>query len=302
MFDVMFDRKPLISIGMPVYNGETHLCQALDSLLAQSYEDLEVHICDNASTDRTGEICRSYGAMDKRVHYHYQSNHVGILANYQRALNLTSTEYFMWAAADDCWSANYIETLMECLLARPEAALAAGRTLYIDGKGNRGTSDPDDAPARCALNGVSTAKQLLEQHAAGWLHGVYRREPLLKSLRTFLTTHPWGGDVVFLLEMCLSTEITGSDTAVMYKRVSDLNNSHITLPKTPRQIVGWQCWYAAALMRVILNSPTSTREKQDLIKTYVAYLKRLYFWSGVTPWVKTWIRAGGHWLMRVDRT
>ena len=54
---------------MPVYNGETHLCQALDSLLAQSYEDLEVHICDNASTDRTGEICRSYGAMDKRVHY-----------------------------------------------------------------------------------------------------------------------------------------------------------------------------------------------------------------------------------------
>ena len=54
----------------------------------------------------------------------------------------------MWAAADDCWSANYIETLMECLLARPEAALAAGRTLYIDGKGNRRTSDPDDAPAR----------------------------------------------------------------------------------------------------------------------------------------------------------
>ena len=105
------------------------------------------------------------------------------------------------------------------------------------------------------------------------MHGVYRRDPLLKSLRTFLTTHPWGGDVVFLLEMCLTSEITGSDTAVMYKRVSDLNNSHITLPKTPRQIVGWQCWYAAALMRVILNSPISAKEKQDLIKTYVSYLK-----------------------------
>ena len=298
----MSDRKTLISIGMPVYNGETHLCQALDSLLAQSYEDFEIHISDNASTDRTGEICRSYRSIDKRVHYHYDPNHVGVLANYHRALNLTSSEYFMWAAADDCWSANYVETLMECLLARPEAALAAGRTLYIDGKGNRRTSDPDDAPARNPGNGIITARQLLEQHAAGWLHGVYRRDPLLKSLPTFLTTHPWGSDVVFLLELCLTSEVTGSDTAVMYKRVSDLNNSHVTLPKTPRQIVGWQCGYAAALMRVILNSPISAKEKQDLIKTYFFYLKRLYFWSGITTWLKTWIRAGGHWLVRIDRT
>jgi hypothetical protein len=55
-------------------------------------------------------------------------------------------------------------------------------------------------------------------------------------------------------------------------------------------------------MRVILNSPVSAKEKQDLIKTYVSYLKRLYFWSGVTAWLKTWIRAGGHWLIRIDRT
>ena len=54
---------PTVSVGMPVYNGETYLEVAISSVLAQSFDDLELIICDNASTDRTAEICQDYAAQ-----------------------------------------------------------------------------------------------------------------------------------------------------------------------------------------------------------------------------------------------
>ena len=54
------DYKPRVSIGLPVYNGADFLEEALDSLLAQTFEDFELIISDNASTDRTQEICQAY--------------------------------------------------------------------------------------------------------------------------------------------------------------------------------------------------------------------------------------------------
>jgi glycosyltransferase involved in cell wall biosynthesis len=61
---------PRVRIGLPAYNGERHLPAALDSLLAQTYGDFELIISDNASTDRTEEICREYAARDSRIRYH----------------------------------------------------------------------------------------------------------------------------------------------------------------------------------------------------------------------------------------
>src|SRR3989442_1823225 len=70
-------RRPRVSVGMPVYNGERYLAEAVDSLLAQTYEDFELIICDNASTDRTGEIARSYAARDTRVRYARNEKNLG---------------------------------------------------------------------------------------------------------------------------------------------------------------------------------------------------------------------------------
>src|SRR5262245_45798827 len=123
---------PLVSIGLPVFNGEKHIQQALDSLLAQSYDNFELNISDNASTDGTEDLCRLYAAKDNRVHYYRQPRNVGLKANWRCVLQLASGEYFMWAQHDDCWSIDYISVLLDCLLAYPDAVLAAGRTLYID--------------------------------------------------------------------------------------------------------------------------------------------------------------------------
>ena len=80
----MTDNKPLVSIGMPVYNSEQHIRQALDSVLAQDYEHFELIISDNASTDRTREVCLEYAARDKRIRYYQNERNMGIAWNQNR--------------------------------------------------------------------------------------------------------------------------------------------------------------------------------------------------------------------------
>ena len=68
---------PRLSIGLPVYNGESLLPEAIEALLGQSYKDFELIISDNASNDRTAEICRGYEEQDSRVRYIRQSRNIG---------------------------------------------------------------------------------------------------------------------------------------------------------------------------------------------------------------------------------
>ena len=81
--------SPRVTIGMPVYNGERYIKAALDSILAQTFTDFEVVISDNASTDRTAQICRAY--TDRRVKYFHQGRHTGAAQNYNKVFSLSSS-------------------------------------------------------------------------------------------------------------------------------------------------------------------------------------------------------------------
>ena len=85
---------PKVSIGIPVFNGEQYIGQALDALLAQSWRDFEIIISDNASTDRTEAICREYVARDARVVYHRPPENLGAINNFNRLVALSRGEYF----------------------------------------------------------------------------------------------------------------------------------------------------------------------------------------------------------------
>lgn len=113
-------RKPLVSIGMPVYNGAAFIREALDSLLAQTFTDFELIISDNASTDETEAICREYATKDHRIRYIRQSKNRGAAANFQFVLNEGVGEYFMWAAADDLWAPAFLELNLEFLKKNPK--------------------------------------------------------------------------------------------------------------------------------------------------------------------------------------
>lgn len=111
----MHHNEPLVSIGVPVRNGARFLEQALDSLLAQSYQEFELIISDNASTDQTEAICRAYAARDGRIRYYRSSKDLGLAHNYNYLFQLARGEYFKWAAADDLHEPDYVLRCLDVL-------------------------------------------------------------------------------------------------------------------------------------------------------------------------------------------
>lgn len=114
----------LVSVGMPVFNGERFLAGAIDSILAQTHTDLELIISDNASTDSTPDICSFYRARDSRIRYFRQVSNIGATANFNFVMDARLGDYFMWAAYDDLRDPAYLGCVLESLSANPKAILA----------------------------------------------------------------------------------------------------------------------------------------------------------------------------------
>jgi glycosyltransferase involved in cell wall biosynthesis len=126
---------PRLSVGLPVYNGEKYLSEALDALLGQSFSDFELLISDNASTDRTEEICRRYAARDPRVCYIRQPVNLGAAPNHNFVVEQARGEYFKWASHDDLYGRDLLLRCIEALDARPDIVLSHAWQAYIDAEG-----------------------------------------------------------------------------------------------------------------------------------------------------------------------
>lgn len=126
---------PLVSIGVPVYNAENFVEEALNSLVHQTWTNLEIIISDNASTDRTEEICRRFAAADTRVRYYRNDVNVGAGKNYNRVFELSRGEFFKWAAHDDVCAPQFIERCLSALESEPDAVLAFPQLVNIDEQG-----------------------------------------------------------------------------------------------------------------------------------------------------------------------
>jgi len=132
----MKKKIPLISIGLPVYNGDKFLSIALDSLINQTFQDFEIIIFDNASTDNTANICKKFKEKDQRIKYFRNKKNIGARNNFNIILNYVNTPYFMWAAHDDVWEPTYIEELIVQLTLDKSRALIFSMFDSIDENGN----------------------------------------------------------------------------------------------------------------------------------------------------------------------
>lgn len=126
---------PRISVGMPVYNGADFVGEAIESLLAQTLDDFELIISDNASIDATEDICRSYAAKDARIRYFRQSRNLGAAANHNVLVHRARAPLFRWAAHDDLVRPTMLERCVDALDATPGAVLAYPRTHVLTESG-----------------------------------------------------------------------------------------------------------------------------------------------------------------------
>src|SRR6478752_3957116 len=127
--------SPLISIGAPVYNGERYLAETLDSLLAQTVEDFELIISDNASTDRTPQICEAYAARDRRVRYVRNAANIGAYGNCNKVIGLSAGRYFKLAMADDVCHPQLLARCLEVMANDPGVVATYAKAQFIDQDG-----------------------------------------------------------------------------------------------------------------------------------------------------------------------
>ncbi len=130
-----YDETSPVAIGLPVYNGERYLEDTLRSVLNQTFDNFDLFIADNASTDRTEEICRDYAGRDSRIQYIRNSVNLGASKNYTVCFEPARSRYFRWQNADDPIEPTLIERCFEVLEADPEVVLAYGKTHIIDENG-----------------------------------------------------------------------------------------------------------------------------------------------------------------------
>jgi glycosyltransferase involved in cell wall biosynthesis len=191
---------PLVSIGLPVYNGARFMRQALEHLLAQTYTHLELVICDNASTDDTGEICQAYAARDARVRYYRNSTNVGLINNFYLAVERSTGTYFTWAAVDDRKLPTAVEACVRALQAQPAAVMVHGIVLV------QSPGRDDLMPFTNAVDlAMPDAAARIRAFTAGITHnaifyaGLYR----LEALRQIRLSYGLGQDYLLCLQMCL---------------------------------------------------------------------------------------------------
>jgi glycosyltransferase involved in cell wall biosynthesis len=218
MSDPKVSRQATISVGMPVYNGELYLEEAIKSVLGQSFGDFTLYISDNASTDRTEEICRDYAAQDARIVYRRNRTNVGAAKNYNCLFAMATSPYFRWFNADDISTPDLHEKCLRTLDANPDAVLCCGNTQIIDEHGRitdtyreRLNLQQDRSEDRylkfCELAGLTNA-----------IYGLMRTsavaETALMGSGSFAA-----GDTVFMAELVLYGKFIVIDEPLFFRRM-----------------------------------------------------------------------------------
>lgn len=268
-----------VNIGMPVYNGEKYIEESILSNLNQTFDDFVLYIADNASTDRTQEICRDYAAKDKRIVYIRNPKNLGAARNYSVCFTPSQSEYFRWSNSDDLIEPTLIERCVKFLDDHQDYILVYGKTNLIDlsGKLLEHYEDRLDLPDDSAAQRFK--KLLTNIRLNNVLYGLMRRKPLAM---TGLLKSYTGSDINLVGELSLYGKFHELDSYLFNRRIHpDACGSNIDDNEKQKEF-----WDPAKkshdlnvvrsffeYYRAVLRAPIPAREKLQLmmIVTKVAY-------------------------------
>lgn len=209
-------KAPQLSIGLPVFNGESYLEAAIRAIAEQTFEDWELILADNASTDGTKDICRRWSESDPRIRWARTEAHTGAARNFNRVFALATGAYFKWAAHDDLIEPTYLERCIEVLQTDPDIVLAHSEMIEIDERGEtKRDLDSDirdiahDDPARRFKGAIAL------DHGCFDVFGIIRHAALAQSK---LIAPYLGSDRVLLAELALHGKFQRVDEKLFLSR------------------------------------------------------------------------------------
>jgi glycosyltransferase involved in cell wall biosynthesis len=289
---------PRVCIGMPVLNAEATLALTLDDLISQTYRDIEIVVCDNASDDRTAEIAEEYTRRDDRVRLVRYTDRVDILQSFQRTFLQAQTVYFMFASADDRWYPRFIEDTVAVLDARPELAACCGRIAVIS-KGKFQSFSPGTRPL------LGSYRQRLRSYFAdpaenARVFALYRREALADAF-----PEAWfpGWDFALIARTLahggqaeLPRVLVERDSTPMVKYLAEHDRYYARR---------WGRWFPLMpVARAVLRDPATPIDPGIIwnlavfvLRSHVTYARyRMHHWGRFITWLANVMRLD-HWAI-----
>lgn len=231
----MTSPAPTVSVGLPVFNGDRYLEEALTSLLQQDFEDFELIISDNASTDHTASICTYYARLDERVRYYSSDRNLGAAANYNRVFAAARGRYFKWAAHDDICEPQFIRRCIDTFAATSaNVVLVYPRARFIDGEGQIIRDDADQLETRAAAPQQRFAHVLRHVSSCNAIFGLMRADALR---RTRLIDGFIASDVVLFAELAMLGEFCEVPDRLLLRRIH--SGASRKANPTTRQATAW---------------------------------------------------------------
>jgi glycosyltransferase involved in cell wall biosynthesis len=279
----MSSGAPSVSVGMPVYNGAQFVARAIESVLNQDLSDLELVICDNASTDETQSICMDYARRDPRVRYFRNEKNLGAMANFSRVFELSRGNYFRWLSADDYVGPGALALCKAVLDQRPEVVLCCTKVDIVDGDGEvlRHYEELQQLEQPGALERMRAAKA--QDPWSNAIYGLMRRDVLA---RTRLMGAFGGSDAALLVELSLHGRFAEVPERLFFRRLHREAYSYTSsieqmrkfyAPQSPRKraLILYTWHHLVDHWRAIARAPLAPRERLALR----IYLFRTALWS-----------------------
>lgn len=208
-------RTPRVTVGMPVYNGAKSLGPSIESILAQTFQDLELVISDNASTDGSFEMAQGYARRDARVRVFRNPVNIGVTNNYSILVGYARGEYFKWASSNDLCDPTLIEKCVGVLDTRADVGLCYPRTkLFVH---SPETGNEYEVSVQ-ALDDDAFERFRYVNEAVGLnnaINGVVRMS-LLR--RTALIRPYYSSDITLLAEIALRSKILELPEVLFFRR------------------------------------------------------------------------------------
>jgi glycosyltransferase involved in cell wall biosynthesis len=274
--------EPRVGIGMPVYNGEEYIREAIESLLGQTFGDLELVIADNRSTDGTESICREYVALDRRVRYHRNDRNLGGPGNFRRVFALCRGEYHKWSTADDWSDRTVLEKSVAVLDDRPDVVLVYPKTRMVDRTGTPFQDYEDDLDLQEESPSARLIRLLKTIDRCHAHLGVIRRAAMA---RTDLIGGELWSDTRFLAELSLYGKFIVLPEYLLFRRwheasssweQTDMSRQRAYYDPEKRTRFGMHTWRRlAGLFAGAARAPIGVGEKWRLMK----YLGRRARWD-----------------------
>ncbi len=231
---------PLVTVGIPVYNGEKFLKKRLDSIQNQTFKNFEVIISDNASNDLTSDICKQYENLDNKIKYYRQEKNLGYVENFNYLIKNAKSKYFVIASVDDLWEPTFLEENIQILESNKKIIGSIGEVKFFGQVGKPSKSSKLNLKLKklirkqdvdvlekhvmnCKGNYDKKANEYLRFNQGSFVHGVFHTNAVQKNIIKNIPA--W--DLVFILNILKFGDLHVIDKVLLHKFSGGLSSKGV---------------------------------------------------------------------------